>query len=104
MVEAGRTCACTPRSLLVPAGGVTTLDASQRISAKELEAKDREWNRQRQSGAQQNSSELSVKSSTSEATLQADAASSDSNSKAKKGLLSRTLFGGKWNKSKSSDG
>ena len=47
-VPMGRTCACTPRSLLVPAGGVVTLPPSQRVSAKELEAKDREWQRQQE--------------------------------------------------------
>ncbi|SPO32606.1 uncharacterized protein UTRI_04350 [Ustilago trichophora] len=47
MPEPGRTCACTPRSLLIPAGGVKTLDPSQRVSAQELAAKDREWQRQR---------------------------------------------------------
>lgn len=104
MVESGRTCACTPRSLLVPAGGVTTLDPSQRISAKELEAKDREWNRQRQAAAQQSGSKSPLKSLTSEATLQAETTSSESSSKMKKGLLSRSLFGGKGEKSKSSTG
>ncbi|SPO27617.1 uncharacterized protein UTRI_04350_B [Ustilago trichophora] len=48
MPEPGRTCACTPRSLLLPAGGVKTLDPSQRVSAQELAAKDKEWQRQRQ--------------------------------------------------------
>ena len=36
-------CACTPRSLLVPAGGVNTLDPSLRVSNDELMRRDREW-------------------------------------------------------------
>ncbi|SNX85968.1 uncharacterized protein MEPE_04677 [Melanopsichium pennsylvanicum] len=54
MPESGRTCACTPRSLLIPVGGVTTLDPSQRVSAKQLAAKDREWQRQRSVASSRN--------------------------------------------------
>ncbi|EPQ30154.1 uncharacterized protein PFL1_06853 [Pseudozyma flocculosa PF-1] len=44
----GKGCACTPRSLLVPAGGVKVLDPSLRVSSEELLKRDREWQQQRQ--------------------------------------------------------
>lgn len=68
MGEPGRTCACTPRSLLVPAGGVATLDPSQRVSAKELQAKDREWQRQRQDAPRTSTPQSSMSGALSEAT------------------------------------
>ncbi|GAC73119.1 hypothetical protein PANT_8d00072 [Moesziomyces antarcticus T-34] len=81
MVEPGRTCACTPRSLLVPAGGVKTLDPSQRVSSKELEAKDREWRRQQEQSSQPHRSTPPTSSNGSQSTLTANGSQSHSSEK-----------------------
>ncbi|CBQ73882.1 hypothetical protein sr17428 [Sporisorium reilianum SRZ2] len=102
MGEPGRTCACTPRSLLVPAGGVTTLDPSQRVSAQELQAKDREWQRQRQSQSEPEAPLSGASSDT--ATVRGDSASVESGAKAKTRLISTSLFGRKGGKTSDSNG
>ncbi|GAC93825.1 hypothetical protein PHSY_001390 [Pseudozyma hubeiensis SY62] len=106
MGEPGRTCACTPRSLLVPAGGVSTLDPSQRVSAKELQARDRQWQRQRNKKPTQQTVKprTSLGSTFSEATLRDDeGAPLPSGTKTKKkGLLS--MFGRKDDKETNANG